>query len=190
MDNLKTGSLIRELRKEHSLTQKELAEKLHITDRAVSKWERGVCAPDIALLEPLANILNVTVTELISGERNPPLENADTPLVPKTETAVREAISYSRAEMRQKRKLSRKRIFLSALAVTITAAVFIFAFWYKGGFHVVGRFPSPDGSTVTTVYSCQLGRNDPPRSGGFTLSDDGYYRGRSIYTNAEFRDCW
>lgn len=43
MDNIKTGALIRERRKEKGLTQRELAERLHVTDRAVSKWERGVC---------------------------------------------------------------------------------------------------------------------------------------------------
>ena len=46
MDNLQTGAFIRELRKEQGMTQKELADRLHITDRAVSKWERGLCAPD------------------------------------------------------------------------------------------------------------------------------------------------
>ena len=69
MDNTKTGAFIRELRKEKNMTQKELADLLHITDRAVSKWERGLCAPDISLLEPLALALGTTVTELISGER-------------------------------------------------------------------------------------------------------------------------
>ena len=57
MDNMKTGQLIRDLRKEKGMTQKELADKLHITDRAVSKWERGLCAPEISLLEPLAEAL-------------------------------------------------------------------------------------------------------------------------------------
>lgn len=48
MDPVKTGTLIRALRKERNMTQKDLAEHLHITDRAVSKWERGLCAPDIS----------------------------------------------------------------------------------------------------------------------------------------------
>ena len=51
MDNLQTGAFIRELRKEQGMTQKELASRLHITDRAVSKWERGLCAPDLSMLE-------------------------------------------------------------------------------------------------------------------------------------------
>ena len=69
MDNITTGSFIKQLRKEKDMTQKQLADLLHITDRAVSKWERGVCAPDISLLEPLAEILEVSIVELIRGER-------------------------------------------------------------------------------------------------------------------------
>ena len=53
MDNIKTGNLIREARKEKGLTQLELAERLHVSDRAVSKWERGLNYPDMAMLEPL-----------------------------------------------------------------------------------------------------------------------------------------
>ncbi len=68
MDNTKTGGLIRELRKEKNLTQKDLANKLHITDRAVSKWERGMCAHDISLSEPLSEELGVTILELVSGK--------------------------------------------------------------------------------------------------------------------------
>ena len=64
MDPVKTGTLIRALRKERNMTQKDLAERLHITDRAVSKWERGLCAPDISLLEPLAEALGVSILEL------------------------------------------------------------------------------------------------------------------------------
>ena len=64
MDPVKTGTLIRALRKERNMTQKDLAERLHITDRAVSKWERGLCAPDISLLESLAETLGVSILEL------------------------------------------------------------------------------------------------------------------------------
>ena len=77
MDNTKTGQLIKELRKGKGMTQKELAEMLHITDRAVSKWERGLCAPDIALLEPLAGILGCSVLDLIAGERGTQAERSE-----------------------------------------------------------------------------------------------------------------
>ena len=64
MDPTKTGARIQALRKERNMTQKDLAERLHITDRAVSKWERGLCAPDISLLESLAETLGVSILEL------------------------------------------------------------------------------------------------------------------------------
>ena len=69
MDLEKTGALIREQRRALGLTQQNLAGQLHITDRAVSKWERGLSAPDIALLEPLGEALGLSVVELIHGER-------------------------------------------------------------------------------------------------------------------------
>ena len=68
MDQKKTGRFIAERRRELGLTQKELAEKLGITDRAVSKWENGRCMPDLSLLRPLSAILKVGINYLLSGE--------------------------------------------------------------------------------------------------------------------------
>ena len=62
------GKRIKELRKEKNMTQKELAEKLHITDGAVSKWERGINFPDLSLIECLARELDTSVIELFSLE--------------------------------------------------------------------------------------------------------------------------
>lgn len=69
MDNKKIGLFIANLRKEIGLTQKELADKLFITDRAVSKWERGLSLPDISLLDNLSSVLGVSVIEILKGER-------------------------------------------------------------------------------------------------------------------------
>ena len=68
MDQKQTGRFIAERRRELGLTQKELAEKLGITDRAVSKWENGRCMPDLSLLRPLSAILKVGINDLLSGE--------------------------------------------------------------------------------------------------------------------------
>ena len=57
MDNIRFGSFVAQLRKERGLTQKELAQRLHVTDKAVSKWETGRGFPDLKLLEPLAQTL-------------------------------------------------------------------------------------------------------------------------------------
>ena len=182
MDNTKTGNLIREARKEKGLTQLELSEKLHVSDRAVSKWERGLCAPDIALLEPLSEALGLTLTELISGERNSS---------PDTEAAVKDTISYSRAEISRRGRTDRRKIIAIGLAAAILAAAVCLGFmWYRGFFHIIGRYPSPDGETVTTVYSQIVRRSGAPTEGGFTLRDEGYYRGRTNYLDAEFKGLW
>ena len=72
MQAVKTGALIAQARKEKNLTQKDLAQTLHVSIQAVSKWERGLNFPDIALMEPLAELLELTVSELMAGERNAP----------------------------------------------------------------------------------------------------------------------
>ena len=68
MDQTKIGKFIAECRKKKKLTQMELAEKLNITDRAVSKWENGRAMPDSSIMLELCNLLGITVNELLSGE--------------------------------------------------------------------------------------------------------------------------
>ena len=70
MDSEKIGKFISELRKEKNMTQQELADKLNVTDRAVSKWENGRGIPDISLVRELANLFQVKEEELLNGERN------------------------------------------------------------------------------------------------------------------------
>ena len=68
MDQIKIGKFISEKRKEAKLTQSELAEKLNITDRAISKWENGKSMPDSGIIPELCKILNITITDLFNGE--------------------------------------------------------------------------------------------------------------------------
>ena len=68
MDNYVTGITIRNLREQKELTQEELAARIHVSAKAVSKWETGKGFPDISLLEPLARALDISVIELLSGE--------------------------------------------------------------------------------------------------------------------------
>ena len=67
MDALKTGLYIAKKRKEKNMSQRELAEFLHITDKAVSKWERGLSFPDITILIPLSEVLGVSLYDLLTG---------------------------------------------------------------------------------------------------------------------------
>lgn len=69
MDQERIGKFIAELRKEKNLTQEQLAEKLGITNRAISKWENGRGMPDLSLMKPLCNELDITINELLSGEK-------------------------------------------------------------------------------------------------------------------------
>ena len=68
MDQKRIGAFIARRRKELRMTQKELAQKLGVTDRAVSKWENGRCMPDLSLIQPLSRSLEVGVNDLLSGE--------------------------------------------------------------------------------------------------------------------------
>lgn len=71
MDNSKVGKLILTLRQEKGLTQKALAEKMNISDRTISKWERGIGCPDVSLLHELSAILEVNIEKLLSGDLKP-----------------------------------------------------------------------------------------------------------------------
>lgn len=68
MDNVKIGNLINKLRKEKGMTQLQLAERLHISDKTVSKWERGLGCPDVSLLTDLSRVFGVDLEKLLSGQ--------------------------------------------------------------------------------------------------------------------------
>ena len=112
MDQIKIGRFIADERKRKGYTQKQLSEKLEISDKTISKWERGNGFPEVSLLLPLCNELEITVNELLSGERvseEDYLKKAEENMV----NLVREA------------QESKKKIILSAMAagLTIIAAV-------------------------------------------------------------------
>ena len=113
MDNKKFGQFILQLRKEKGWTQLELAEKLNITDKAVSKWERGVGFPDIKMIEPLAEIFNVSVLEIMRSEKvseqSIPTENASEAI-----NNVIDVVSFQR-------KIERRNILITI--ITFSAIV-------------------------------------------------------------------
>lgn len=69
MDAEKIGQFIYKLRTDKNLTQSQLADSIHVTNKAISRWERGIGFPDISLLEPLSNELGVSILELLKGEK-------------------------------------------------------------------------------------------------------------------------
>lgn len=102
MDKNTTGRFIAELRKQKGFTQKELAENLMVTDKAISRWETGKGLPDTSLLKPLGDVLGVSVTELLSGKK---IEEVD--MKEQADNIILEALNYS------------KRMLASVISVTI-----------------------------------------------------------------------
>ena len=101
IDREKFGEFLAELRKEKGIKQKELAEKLYVSDKAVSKWETGHSIPDVSLLVPLAEILGVTVTELLECKRMDTPESMD---ASRADDLVKTVIELSEEERSRKRK--------------------------------------------------------------------------------------
>lgn len=97
MDAKITGCFIAQLRKELGLTQKELAEKLKVTDKAISRWETGKGLPDTSLLKPLAEIFGVSVGELLSGKRMD-----DSQIKSQADHIILESLSYEESQEKWK----------------------------------------------------------------------------------------
>lgn len=89
MNQEKIGNFIRKMRNEKKMTQQELAEKIGVTDRAISKWENGRGTPDITLLIPLSKELSITVLELLNGEKIKDQNNAVIELMERTNRKIR-----------------------------------------------------------------------------------------------------
>ena len=98
MNYKEIGLFISKKRKELNMTQKELADKLNVTDKAVSKWERGLGCPDISILEVLSNILGVSILELLKG-RN--IEGKVIPVV-EADDYLKNTINYSKKSLNKK----------------------------------------------------------------------------------------
>lgn len=120
MDQQKTGAFICEMRKERGLTQRELAERLNVTDKAVSKWERGLSYPDITILSGLAEALGVTERELLTGERAQP-GGAESPA---PEAVVKDTLEYVQKAQKQHRfRLASVAMVICTVLVAIALLV-------------------------------------------------------------------
>ena len=111
MDQEKTGKFIAELRKQKKLTQEQLADQLSITKNAVSKWERGLGLMDLSLLKPLSEILDVSVTEILNGEK------FDKEINSRSEEILIGTLDYSANEIK---KLKKKKSLIIILTIVIT----------------------------------------------------------------------
>jgi len=128
MDKEKTGQLITELRKEKGLTQKQLAEILNVTDKAVSKWERGLSFPDISMLEPLSSVLDVSIMEILAGRKQ---EEDEVLTREEAQKIVNDSVELSDEEIRHKKEKSRLLItilivlFLLLISITLNVISFM-----------------------------------------------------------------
>lgn len=116
MDLIKVGKLIAKQRKEKNMTQDELAEKFGITGKSVSKWERGINAPDISTLEALSEELNISVNELLRGELN------NTKISEKNDIRIIDIINY------YNNRLKHKNLITIIIIVTILLFIFFLLF--------------------------------------------------------------
>lgn len=113
MDPLKTGMMICESRKAKNMTQKDLATKLFVSDKAVSKWERGLCFPDIYVLIPLTEVLGISLYDLLKGEKMNKKE---------VEETLRNTINYSNKEINKNKK---KIVIISVVVILIILIISI-----------------------------------------------------------------
>ena len=117
MDNVKTGILIAKKRKEKQLTQKDLADKLGVSNATVSKWETGKGFPDISLIEPLASALEISVSEVLSGEERVQPESEQ------TEMLLKDMVDLSVKEQERKKKRYNWIIAITVAVLYLTVSL-------------------------------------------------------------------
>lgn len=153
----KFGAFVASLRKEKGLTQKELAERLFISDKAVSKWETGTSLPDTALLLPLADILGVTVTELLMSRR---METSSSIDQTSMEEVVLTAISYSGEEQHKTFKQEKKWSFLFLVALLISCVELFFT--WRNDFFTICLFTIIPLGLIFGIYFCFFAQTKLP----------------------------
>ena len=122
MNQEKIGKFIRKCRKEKNITQQDLANKLNVTDKAISKWENGRCLMDISLLKPLSECLGVSIVELINGEK---IEENE--ISKKSTEIVEKTLKYA------DKKIKKSRVKIILLTCIILMFVYAVVFCsYKG----------------------------------------------------------
>ena len=121
MDQIKIGKFIAACRKKANLTQMQLAEKLNITDRAVSKWETGKSMPDSAIMLPLCDILGITVNDLMSGEVVNPED-------------YRRELEKNLLDVIKQKEAADKRLLSAEVLIGCTASAILFSLVLIGAF--------------------------------------------------------
>lgn len=151
MDQIKTGKFIASLRKEQGLTQAVLAEKLGITDRAVSKWETGKCLPDAAIMPELCEILGISVNELLAGEK--------IAMDDYKEIAEKNLAESVRMENEKNKLLTKAERFIGWLGVAVSLIMIACGVLFASEAPVAGLILCTAGGVtvlITTIYATLL----------------------------------
>ena len=147
IDKERFGSFIQGLRKAQGMTQAQLAGQLYVSDKAVSKWERGLSLPDVSLLMPLAEALHVTVIELLEGQRMEPTASIN---ASQAETLVQRAITLSEGQARRGAPNRRRSGLIFGLCLLAVIAEIALLLW-------LGHTPSELVNTVFLVVGMCAG---------------------------------
>ena len=184
MNKERLGNFISGERRNLGLTQRDLAAALHVTDKAVSKWERGLSYPDVTLLEPLAQELDLTVEELMACRRQAVAEQKG------AEETMRNLLDISRDSVRKERRRSWKRIAAVLVLLAVTAAVVA---WTKimvpeDGYYSIILKETVNGRTYIYVedrgHLIRLKCGDDVDFGALTLRDE---RGDTISYKMDYQ---
>ena len=136
MDNIKTGQLIATIRKSKGMTQQDIADKLNITSKAVSKWERGLSFPDVSILEKLADILDITAMDLLNGN----IHAAEVIDVSTAERSVKDAVHLSKGKISKKAK---SVLFIGVALLAVAIMLLVVALNYSMPLYEINK-ASPD----------------------------------------------
>ena len=159
MDQIKIGKFIADERKRKGYTQKQLSEKLEISDKTVSKWERGNGFPEVSLLLPLCNELDISVNELLSGERV-------------SEEDYRKKAEENMVNLVREAQESKKKIVLSAMVavLSLVAALPLFVLsgalsmeaWLRTTLVVTGLIVLALGLVIACILDREAGAYECP----------------------------
>lgn len=187
MNQEKTGKFISELRKEKNMTQRELADKIGVTDRAISKWENGRGMPDLSLMEPLCNELGISINELLSGERIEPKDYQE-----KSEENILSTIEYTEKKIKKNSNIF-KTIIAAVILLTVSLILMfltdvrrmnqnkpvVFSTW---GYDYAPAIKINESGITTAIkeYLTEKGNNEPKR-----YSDEKTFASIKIYLTEE-----
>ena len=161
LDLIKTGSFISEMRKDKGLTQKQLADQVGVSDKAVSRWETGKGLPDTSIMPELCNALNININELLSGER----------LDVEAYSGKAEEIMVSLVKDVQENKKDRKAVVLGLILGFVLLMLGLFGIVTVSGSRVVYFLDIPSVVFVLAIQLIVLGAGGQMKSflGAFKL---------------------